>query len=34
MVDTWNCQKRYVTCDPYIASENWVTIDQEIIPEN
>jgi len=31
--DTWNCQKRYVTANPQIDSENKVTVDLEIVNE-
>jgi len=33
MANTWNCQKRYVTADPKIDSENKVIIDLEIVNE-
>jgi hypothetical protein len=33
MTDAWNCQKCYVTADPYIAGEKTVTVDLEIVNE-
>jgi hypothetical protein len=33
MADEWNCQKRYVSVDPQIISENRVTVDLEIVNE-
>jgi hypothetical protein len=33
MVNAWNCQKHSVTADPYIASQNRVTVDLEILNE-
>jgi len=33
MVDAWNRQTHYASGDPEIDSENWVTVEREIIFE-
>jgi hypothetical protein len=34
MFDSWNRQTHYASADPWILSENWVTVQREIIFEN
>jgi len=33
MFDAWNRQTHYASADPEIGSENWVTVEREIIFE-
>ena len=33
MFDAWNSQTHYASADPEIGSENWVTVEWEIIFE-
>jgi hypothetical protein len=33
MFDAWNRQTHYASADPEISSENWVTVEREIIFE-
>jgi len=34
MFDAWNRQTLYASADPEIGSENWVTVEREIIFES
>jgi hypothetical protein len=33
MFDAWNRQTHYASADPEIVSENWVTVEREIMFE-